>query len=102
MERSEFYGSVKEGIQKYLPIGYRGYQVHIDETENYGGKKAVFSMRKEGNGEMPFLDVEEYLARAQKGEEMQGVLIDLAVDYAKAVSKCRIGHGHAKVRQQAR
>ena len=89
MERIKFYDEVRNGIQRYLPAGYREYQVWIEEKEILGNKKAMFCIYKEGISTMPHLDMEEYLKRVQDGEKLQGVLIDMAVDYARVLSKCR-------------
>lgn len=102
MERIEFYDEVRNGIQKYLPVGCRGYQVWITESEITGGKKALFCLYNGKHSSMPFLDMETYLKRVQDGAELSGVLIDMAVDYARELAMRREKSCDEKLQQRAR
>lgn len=89
MERSAFYDAVRKDLLSYLPVGFQGYQVWIREVDTSEGKQADVCIYNHENSAMPFLNIEAYYKQIVNGADVQGVLIDMAVAYAKKMSLCR-------------
>lgn len=83
MKRLDFYNAVRYGIKSYLPMGYKDYEIHIQEKRIAGEKIATFTLQRADAGKMPVVELDEYFERIQAGADPQQTIIDLAVDYTR-------------------